>query len=103
MVCNSNAASAFLCDITSGSILHNGDDAIELTCDNTTLDVIGQIGTDPGSRWGTGLLTTQDDNLQRDCSVLSGDADGSDPFDPADEPWIALVVDEVADLGTGCP
>ena len=33
----------------------NGDDAVVLRRGTTVLDVIGQVGTDPGTEWGTGL------------------------------------------------
>ena len=43
-----------LADQTNGSGWFNGDDAVVLRKGTTVLDVIGQIGFDPGTEWGTG-------------------------------------------------
>src|SRR3954471_3290024 len=45
-------------DLTNGSGWFNGDDAVVLRKNTTILDVIGQIGVDPGTEWGTGLAST---------------------------------------------
>ena len=49
----------------------------------TVLDVVGQIGFDPGTEWGSGLASTQDNTLRRKGAVQAGDPNGSDAFDPA--------------------
>ncbi len=75
-----------IADATSGSVINfNGDDAVALRKGGTLIDVIGQIGVDPGSYWGTSPVTTQDHTLVRKSTVCSGDVDGSDAFDPAGE------------------
>jgi predicted extracellular nuclease len=51
----------------------------------TPVDVIGQIGVDPGSEWGSGDTSTQDNTIRRMASICSGDPDGSDAFDPTEE------------------
>ncbi|MCG3207940.1 MAG: hypothetical protein FOGNACKC_01541 [Anaerolineae bacterium] len=61
----------------------NGDDAIALRRAGVNIDVIGQIGLDPGSEWGSGQTSTQDNTLRRRPGIDAGDPDGSDPFDPA--------------------
>ncbi|MBW1881808.1 MAG: hypothetical protein JRJ84_25915, partial [Deltaproteobacteria bacterium] len=104
VLCHSSVSidSGGACDQKSGSLQHNGNDAVELVCGGETLDVIGQIGDDPGDAWGTGI-TTKDSNLSRMCSVVQGDNDGSDAFDPSEE-WEAGVKDDPADLGLyTCP
>ncbi|MEZ4317004.1 MAG: lamin tail domain-containing protein [Myxococcota bacterium] len=105
-MCHSSAAltiGAPPCDITSGGLAFNGDDAIELICDTTTIDVIGRIGEDPGNFWGTSPLDTQSSNLQRDCAITSGDANGFDAFDPADE-WSNDTNNDASDIGLRtCP
>ena len=55
VVADNDAAAAILAetDQQSTASLFNGDDAIELVKDGTTIDVIGQIGVDPGSQWGS--------------------------------------------------
>lgn len=69
-----------------GSLFINGDDAIALrTTGGSIVDVIGQIGTDPGSEWGSGLTSTADNTLVRKSSITDGDTNGSDAFDPSTE------------------
>lgn len=85
-------------DALFGSILFNGDDAVVLTKGGIPIDVIGQIGFDPGARWGTGDVTTQDHTLRRKDTIIAGDADGSDAFDPADE-WLGFPQDTIDGLG----
>ncbi|HRN33762.1 MAG TPA: lamin tail domain-containing protein [Saprospiraceae bacterium] len=77
----------------------NGDDAIELVFNGSTVDVIGQIGFDPGTEWGTGLTSTADNTLRRKVSVKIGDADGSDAFDPSTE-WDGYATDTFNGLGS---
>ncbi len=84
-----------LCD-RSTSLTFNGDDALALSCDGTPLDVIGQIGVDPGDAWGAGA--TLDHTLRRRCSVVTGRSDGPQPF-VIDAEWLTLSVDTFADLG----
>ena len=86
-------------DQTSTSSFFNGDDAIVLRKGTTVLDVIGQIGTDPGSEWGMGLTSTQNNTLRRKTGVMQGDSDGSDAFDPATE-WDGFATDTFAGLGS---
>ncbi|MFN2323682.1 MAG: lamin tail domain-containing protein, partial [Trueperaceae bacterium] len=45
---------AFDTDITDSGVSWNGNDAVALVKDGAFLDVIGQIGVDPGSEWGSG-------------------------------------------------
>jgi hypothetical protein len=90
------------CDQMDGNLAFNGDDAVELVCGGTTYDVIGQIGTDPGSRWGTGSVSTENHTLQRKCTITAGDADGSDAFDPSTE-WDGFSIDTFTGLGDHCP
>lgn len=113
VVCNSSFAlgdAGAICQQMSSGINFNGNDAVELVCNSTTMDVIGQIGYDPGSDgWGDAsseaapLATTKDHTLRRRCSVTSGDVDGSDAFDPATE-WMGYAKDTFDGLGQrSCP
>ncbi len=77
----------------------NGDDAVALVRSGVLLDVVGQIGFDPGVAWGVGGITTADHTLRRRSRVTAGDADGSDAFDPAIE-WQGLTEDTFSGLGT---
>ena len=91
-----------ICDQRDGNLGFNGDDAVELVCGGTVYDVIGQIGFDPGTEWGTGLVSTQDNTIRRMCSIAVGDADGSDAFDPSTQ-WDGFATNELSGLGEHCP
>lgn len=97
-----NATILAQADQTNGAGWFNGDDAVVLRKGTTVLDVIGQIGTDPGSEWGSGLASTQDNTLQRKSSVTSGDTDGSNAFDPQLQ-WDGLATDIFSGLGSYVP
>jgi hypothetical protein len=85
-----------------GNLTFNGDDTLALSCEARVLDVIGQIGVDPGVAWGSEMNSTADHTLRRHCTVQSGDALGADEFDPGLE-WQALPIDTFDGLGTrGC-
>jgi len=95
-------------DQTSTKSFFNGDDAVELvqvksqqdgSIINVTHDVIGQIGVDPGSEWGSGNTSTKDNTIRRKSSVSIGDADGSDAFDPSIE-WDGYPKDTFDGLGS---
>ena len=80
------AAIRLQADLFSATVVNfNGDDAVALRKGAAVVDVIGQIGVDPGSEWGTGVTSTADNTIRRLPTVSAGDADGSDPFDPAAE------------------
>lgn len=98
---SANATILAKANLTNGSGWFNGDDAIVLRkggASGTILDVVGQVGSDPGTEWGTGLTSTADNTLRRKTTVCQGDADGTNAFDPSAE-WDGYAVDNVADLG----
>ncbi|OZG74467.1 hypothetical protein BTA51_05530 [Hahella sp. CCB-MM4] len=101
VVANSNAATEILdvADFTSGVGFFNGDDAITLLNGGVVVDSIGQIGVDPGSEWGTGDASTQNNTLRRLGSVGAGDADPYDAFDPSAQ-WEGFANDSFDDLGS---
>jgi hypothetical protein len=80
------------------NLTFNGDDALVLECDGKALDVIGQIGLDPGDAWGSAEASTLNRTLRRRCQASAGDANGSDAFEPAIE-WTALETDVFDGLG----
>lgn len=51
--------------LTNGSGWFNGDDAIVLSKQGEVIDSMGQVGVDPGSSWGAGTSTTQNNTLRR--------------------------------------
>jgi predicted extracellular nuclease len=95
---SANAAILAQADQTNGAGWFNGDDAVVLRKGTTVLDVIGQIGLDPGTEWGTGLTSTADNTLRRKSTIQAGDPNGADAFDPATE-WNGFATDTVDGLG----
>ncbi len=95
---SANAAILAQADQTNGAGWFNGDDAVVLRHGTTVLDVVGQIGLDPGTEWGSGLASTADNTLRRLESVCAGDANGGDAFAPAAE-WQGLATDTADGLG----
>ncbi len=85
-------------DQTQGSGWFNGDDAVVLRKGTTVLDVIGQIGFDPGTEWGSGLTSTADNTLRRKTTVTAGDTNGGNPFVPSAE-WNGFATDTFDGLG----
>ncbi len=103
VVCQSNFGQPANCDQQSASVQHSGDDAVALVCDGSRKDVFGKIGEDPGSEWGSGQTSSVESTLRRKCSVLEGDTDGGDAFDPATE-WDGAGPDVFDNLGQyNCP
>lgn len=103
VVCQSSASATLLAqaDQTNGAGWYNGDDAIALVkgAGNTPVDIIGQIGFDPGTEWGSGSITTLDHTLRRKATVSFGDTNGGDAFTPVTE-WDGFANDSFGDVGT---
>lgn len=95
----SAAALAAKSNMTFGTSNFNGDDAIALYKGADLIDVFGQIGMDPGTSWGSNNNFTHDRTLVRKSSVVQGDANGSDAFDPSLE-WDFYAKDEFSNLGS---
>ncbi len=86
VLCNTSFPEDARCDVLTGNINHNGNDAYDLVCDGMLIDSFGQIGTDPGATgWTGGGLGTMDGTLRRKCTVTSGDTTPDDAFDPSVE------------------
>ncbi|MBU0677577.1 MAG: lamin tail domain-containing protein [Verrucomicrobia bacterium] len=86
----------------SGLQWFNGDDAIVLRMNGTTgpvLDVIGQVGFDPGTKWGSGDISTLDHTLVRKSFVTFGDTNPSNTFEPSEE-WNGFPQDTFDNLGS---
>lgn len=58
----------------------NGDDALQIELGGTVTDVFGTPGTDPGSAWTGGGVSTRNSNISLKADTITGDTDGwSDP------------------------
>jgi hypothetical protein len=98
VLCDDGLSDTTNCDQTNAGSFYNGNDAVELFCGGMTLDVIGQIGNDPGTEWSNAGVGTADEVLRRDCMVTVGDANGADAFDPSVE-WASFAANDFTDLG----
>jgi predicted extracellular nuclease len=85
-------------DQTTSAGIYNGDDAVVLQKGSTHVDVIGQIGVDPGAEWGTGDASTADNTLRRKPTIEAGDTNGTDAFDPAAQ-WNGFATNTFDGLG----
>ncbi|GGP06566.1 hypothetical protein GCM10010992_27080 [Cloacibacterium rupense] len=77
----------------------NGNDVVALRKSGVLIDVVGQIGNDPGTEWGTGLQSTADNTLVRNFSVQIGDSNGANTFNPSTE-WTGYALDTTTELGS---
>lgn len=80
----------------------NGDDAVALRkggAGGALVDVLGQVGVDPGSEWGTGATSTADNTIRRKPTVTAGDTNPSDAFDPAVE-WDGFAANTFDGFGS---
>ncbi|MHC4177143.1 MAG: endonuclease/exonuclease/phosphatase family protein, partial [Planctomycetota bacterium] len=67
--------------------------------EETAVDAIGQVGFDPGSEWGAGDTSTQNNTIRRKDTVCQGDTDETDAFDPAVE-WDGFLQNTFDGLGS---
>jgi hypothetical protein len=82
-----------------GVFWFTGNDTVVLRKGSTMIDVIGQIGVDPGTGWGTSPTSTANATLQRKSSIWGGDTNSADAFDPSIE-WNGFTQDTFGGLGT---
>jgi len=89
-------------DILAPAVINfNGDDVVELykLSAASSVDVIGQIGVDPGTAWTNGGVTTVNATIRRKADVCQGDPNGADAFDPSIE-WDPFANDTFDGLGS---
>jgi len=114
VIANSSASAAILAVAnfqTSLSLMtYNGDDALAIyrssdvsgTTINTgavEIDILGKIGEDPGSEWGSGLNSTADNTLQRKSTITGGVTSNPATFDPSIE-YNGFATDIISGLGS---
>lgn len=92
---------------TTGSVAHNGNDAIGLykISSASYVDIFGVTGENPGSAWtGAGSYTTLDKTLRRKSSVYAGITvnpaiAGPAGFGTLVSEWDMFSIDDVSGLG----
>jgi Secretion system C-terminal sorting domain/Lamin Tail Domain len=108
VICHSACTYTGTCQ-RSSYLSYNGDDAVALVNGATILDVIGQIGTDPGVGWGTSPCRTFNATLVKGVTTAGAcivDTDGSDAYNPSaftDAGGACLPSDTYSSLGTPLP
>ena len=106
VVCDNSSAAAFLAvaDLANNGSFFNGNDAVTLENSSIIVDVIGNIGCDPGSYWSSASNDTKDHTLVRNASVCGGVT-----IDPSNSPcdfptleseWTQFAKDDVSNLGS---
>jgi hypothetical protein len=86
--------------ISNLNVNFSGDDAVLLKKGSVTVDCFGQVGNDPGTAWtALGGYSTADKTLRRKSSILQGDTDSSNAFDPSIE-WDLFATDTISGLGS---
>ncbi|MFK7787414.1 MAG: lamin tail domain-containing protein [Crocinitomicaceae bacterium] len=85
-------------DTTNGATFFNGDDALilENIATGDTLDVIGEVGIDPGQNWPVGSGATSEFTLVRSAAIQSGNNDWA----LAASEWVALPQNTFDSLGS---
>src|SRR5215208_7172714 len=96
---NANTTILVVANQTAGSSWFNGDDAVVLKKGGVIVDSIGQVGFDPGTEWGTGLVSTADNTIRRKSAVCTGDTNATNVFDPSPE-WDGFATDTFNGLGS---
>ncbi len=105
VLANTTADAAILAvaNQTSGSLSHNGDDAIGLFYGTTLIDIIGVQGVDPGDGWAVAGVAngTKDHTLIRKPTVTQGNLNWavSAGTDADDSEWIVQASEYFANIG----
>jgi uncharacterized protein len=84
---------------TSSVTNFNGDDAVILEKSGVVIDRIGQLGTDPGTEWGTfPSFSTRDQTLRRKNTIKAGDSNAAGAFNVTDQ-WESFPANTANGLG----
>lgn len=99
VVANSSANVTILAaaDVTSTVCGFNGDDAIGLYNETTAsiVDVIGTIGSDPGTSWAVGSGSTVDSTLVRNKGI----SDPTASWTLSQYQWTVSAIDTISNIG----
>ncbi len=89
-------------DLSNNNINHNGDDAYVLRqiSSNAIFDLFGVVGTDPGTGWIDGSVSTVDATLRRRSSVMVGNPNGFSPIETLGLEWEAYPDSNYDGLGS---
>ncbi|MBN2044133.1 MAG: ExeM/NucH family extracellular endonuclease [Anaerolineales bacterium] len=100
---NTTIATAGDLQLSTGTLSHNGDDAIGLAKSGILIDAVGEDGADPGSGWDVAGTTnaTADHVLVRKDSVCTPSTNwtASRGTNPTDSEWIVLANEDWSNIG----
>ncbi|MFM1919785.1 MAG: putative exported protein Endonuclease/Exonuclease/phosphatase domain, partial [Candidatus Hydrogenedentota bacterium] len=101
VIANASADAAVLgaADTTSTVTFFNGDDTVALFDGSTLVDLIGEIGVDPGTNWTDGAHATNEQTLRRKISICTGNPDGFNPLSNLSGEWDTFAQNTFAGLG----
>jgi predicted extracellular nuclease len=101
VVANTLASSEILivADHTEDGIWFNGDDVVVITHKDKIIDSFGQVGINPGSAWGQGMLSSKNRTLRRVSTMTEGDADIFDKVDFSSQ-WKGFSENDFDGLGS---
>ncbi len=100
VVANPKASSELLnkATVTSNVVNFNGNDSITLTKYGAVVDVIGQVGYNPGSKWGSKEISTKNCTIKRKSTVTTGTSEADNIFNPVIE-WEGFKINTFSGLG----
>lgn len=98
VIANASATATLLAlaDATSSVCQFNGNDAVALLKNGSVIDVIGEIGINPGTSWNVGVGTTQDHTLVRNISVTGP----SGAWSTSQNQWTSYPINTTIFLGS---
>lgn len=101
VLCHDAASSSLLAqaDQVAANNFYNGDDAVVLAKGKARLDIIGEIGTDPGASWSAGGLATKNRTLVRNSDVTHGVNTNASGFPTLTTEWTGYTSNFSDSLG----
>ncbi|MEM9861738.1 MAG: lamin tail domain-containing protein [Myxococcota bacterium] len=102
VICNSRIASPGACDDSPSVqvINHNGNDGFELSCGGSLVDSFGgELSSGACENYEGGGVSAADQTLRRRATIVEGDTNFGDAFDPSAE-WEQFDRDELGGLGS---
>ena len=100
---NPTIAAAGDLQLSTGTLSHNGDDAIGLVKNGVLIDAVGEDGDDPGSGWDVAgvINATKDHVIVRKDTICdpNTDWDASRGTNTADSEWTVLANEDWSNIG----
>ena len=84
-----------LADATNNICQFNGNDAMALAFNGNVIDVIGEIGVNPGTFWAVGSGSTLDNTLVRNASATEPTAS----WTTSQTQWTSFAINTISNLG----